>query len=48
MSGPVLYAKKPVFEIVHEENVKVYHLDLHIHVQREYSTELSMRRILCH
>ena len=24
-----LYAKSPVFEIVHEESVKVYHLDLH-------------------
>ena len=48
MSGPVLYAKNPVLEIVHEESVKVYHLDLHRHVQREYSTEPSMRRILCH
>ena len=40
-----LYAKNPVFEIVHEESVKVY---LHIHVQREYSAELSMPRILYH
>ena len=26
-----LYAKNPVFEIVHEESVKVYHLDLHMY-----------------
>ena len=43
MSGPVLYAQNPVFEIVHDESVKVY---LHIHVQRECSAEPSMRRIL--
>ena len=24
-----LYAKNPVFEIVHEENVKVYHLHIY-------------------
>ena len=40
-----LCAKNPVFEIVHE-SVKDYHL--RIHVQREYSAEPSMRRILCH
>ena len=33
MYSSKLYAKNPVFEIVHEESVKVYHL--HIHVQRE-------------
>ena len=38
-----LYAQNPVFEIVHDESVKVY---LHIHVQRECSAEPSMRRIL--
>ena len=37
-SSSSLYAKT-VFEIVHEESVKVYHL--HIHVQREYSAEPS-------
>ena len=42
-----LYSKNPVFEIVHDESVKVYHLES-THVQREYSAELSMRRILCH
>ena len=26
-----LYAKNPVFEIVHEESVKVYHLNLHMY-----------------
>ena len=26
-----LYAKSPVFEIVHEESVKVYYLDLHMY-----------------
>ena len=39
-----LYAKNPVFEIVHEESVKVYHL-------HRYSGNIqqnSMRRILCH
>ena len=39
-----LYAQNPVFEIIHDESVKVY---LHIHVQRECSAEPSMRRILC-
>ena len=39
-----LYALNPVFEIVHDESVKVY---LHI-VQRECSAEPSMVRILCH
>ena len=46
MYGSRLYAKNPVFEIVHEESVKVYHL--HIHVQREHSAKLSIRKILCH
>ena len=35
-----LYAQNPVFEIVHQESVKVY---LHIHVQRECSAEASIR-----
>ena len=48
MDSSRLYAKNPVFEIVHEESVKVYHLDLHMYIQREYSEEPSMRRILCH
>ena len=39
-----LYPQNPVFEIVHDESVKVY---LHIHAQRECSAEPSMRRILC-
>ena len=34
----------PVFEIVHDESVKVY---LHTHVRRECSAEPSLRRILC-
>ena len=38
-----LYAQNPVFEIVHDESVKVY---LHIYVERECSAEPSMRRIL--
>ena len=38
-----LYAKNSVFKIVHEKSVKVYHL--HMHVQREYLAEPSMRRI---
>ena len=42
-----LYAKNPAFEIVHEESVKVYYLHTW-YVQREYSAEPSMRRILCH
>ena len=46
-SSSRLYAKNPLFEIVHEKSVKVYHLHI-CHVQREYSAELSMRRILCH
>ena len=37
-----LYAQNPVFEIVHDESVKVY---LHMYVQRK--SEPSMRRILC-
>ena len=41
-----LYAKNPVFEIVHEESVKEGLSSTH--VQREYSAELSMRIILCH
>ena len=44
-----LYAQNPVFEIVHEESVKVY-LNIHACVvitQRECSVEPSMRRILC-
>ena len=39
-----LYAKSPVFEIVHEENVKVYHL----HVHNGNIQQNSKRRILCH
>ena len=35
-----------MFEIVHQESVKVY-LHRH-HVRREYSAEPSMRSILCH
>ena len=42
-----LFAQNPVFEIVHDESVKVYpHIELH--VQRGCSAEPSMRRILCH
>ena len=43
-----LYAQNPMFEIVHEESVKVY---LHIHVDGECSREPStytVRRIMCH
>ena len=29
MYGSRLYAKNPVFEIVHEESVKVYHLHMY-------------------
>ena len=39
-----LYAKNPVFEIVHEESVKVYHL----HMYNGNIQHNSMRRILCH
>ena len=39
-----LYAKNPVFEIVHEESVKVYHL----HMYNGNLQQNSMRRILCH
>ena len=39
-----LYAKNPVFEIVHEESVKVYHL----HMYTGNIQQNSMRRILCH
>ena len=39
-----LYAKNLVFEIVHEESVKVYHL----HMYNENIQQNSMRRILCH
>ena len=39
-----LYAKNPVFEIVHEEGVKVYHL----HMYNGNIQQNSMRRILCH
>ena len=39
-----LYAKNPVFEIVHEESVKVYHL----HMYNGNIQQNSMRRILCH
>ena len=39
-----LYAKNPVFEIVHEESVKVYHL----HMYNGKIQQNSMRRILCH
>ena len=41
-AAPV-HAQNPVFEIFHDESVKVH---LHIHVQRECSAEPSMRRIL--
>ena len=39
-----LYAKNPVFEIVHEEGVKVYHL----HMYNGNIQQNSMRRIPCH
>ena len=39
-----LYAKNPVFEIVHQESVKVYHL----HMYNGNIQQNSMRRILCH
>ena len=39
-----IYAKNPVFGIVHEENVKVYHL----HMYNGNIQQNSMRRILCH
>ena len=39
-----LYAKNPVFEIVHEESVKVYHL----HMYNGNIQQNSMRRTLCH
>ena len=39
-----LYAKNPVFEIVHEESGKVYHL----HMYNGNIQQNSMRRILCH
>ena len=39
-----LYAKNPVFEIVHEESVKVYDL----HMYNGNIQQNSMRRILCH
>ena len=38
------YAKNPVFEIVHEKSVKVYHL----HMYNGNIQQNSMRRILCH
>ena len=38
------HAKNPVFEIVHEESVKVYHL----HMYNGNIQQNSMRRILCH
>ena len=43
-SSSRLYAKNPVFKIVHEESVKVYHL----HMYNGNIQQNSMRRVLCH
>ena len=46
VDAPIMYssAKNPVFEIVHEESVKVYHLYMYNgNIQQN-----SIRRILCH
>ena len=51
VDAPIMYnsinrlcAKNPVFEIVHEESVKVYHL----HMYGRNIQQNSMRRILYH
>ena len=45
MSSSRLYAENPVFKIIHERESLS---SRPTHVQREYSAELSMSRILCH